>query len=130
MISLKKKLQGTPLIDGLYVRFKGLYQIRLKDTHECMSAVGSYEDLVRCGKTLCERYGTIENLRKQLARCEYSPKPNEVEFIRISAEQDKYLDSDLYKRWVDDVKVYVSDRKTCERTKRVGIRLKKVDKGN
>ena len=47
MISLKKKIQGTPLIDGLYVRFKGLYQIRLKDTHECMSAVSTYEDLVR-----------------------------------------------------------------------------------
>lgn len=129
MISLKKKIQGTPLIDGLYVRFKGLYQIRLKDTHECMSAVNTYEDLVRCGKTLCERYGTIENLRKLLSRCEYSPKPNEVEFIRISSEQDRNLESDLYKRWVDDVKSYTLDRKTCERPKRVGIKLKKVDKG-
>lgn len=127
MISLKKRLQGTPLIDGLYVRLKGLYQIRLKDTQECMSAVSTYEELVKCGKTLCERYGTVENLRKLLSRCEYSAKPSEVDFIRISAEQEKNLESELYKEWLADVRTHLPCKQTCERGARVAIRLRKVD---
>lgn len=98
MIRLRKK-EGTPLIDGMYVIFKGLYQIRLKDTQECMSAVSTVEDLVRCGKLLIKRYGTVERLRKLLSESEYSFKMSEQELVRRQYEETNAVEKDLYKEW-------------------------------
>lgn len=120
-ISLKKKT-GTPLIEELYVVHKRQYQIRLKDTQECMSAVSTYEDVVKCGKLLCERYGTAENLRRLLSQCEYPQTPAEHEKIRRDYEQTIALEDDLYKRWYNDVKGNIRIREETNNRPKVGLR--------
>lgn len=122
-ISLKKKT-GTPLIEGLYVVHKRQYQIRLKDTQECMSAVSTFEDVVNCGKLLCERYGTVENLRRLLGQREYLQTPAEHEKIRRDSEQTQALEDDLYKKWYGLVKGNIRIREETNNRPKVGLRKK------
>lgn len=97
MIKVKKK--GTPLLDGLYVVHRGFYQLRLKGTQECMAAVGSVEDLVRCTKVLIDTYGTVEYLTRLLNESEdYRPVAGK-EFVRRQYEEELALDSSLYREW-------------------------------
>ena len=98
MIKLRKK-EGTPLIDGMYVIFRGLYQIRLKGTQECISAVSTVDDLVRCGRLLIKRYGTVEHLRKLLYEGEYAFKMSEQDLVRKQYEETNAVKKDLYKEW-------------------------------
>ena len=104
MIRLRKK-EGTPLIDGMYVIFQGLYQIRLKGTQECMSAVSTVDDLVRCGRLLIKRYGTVEHLRKLLSEGEYNFKMSEQELVRRQYEETNAVKKDLYKEWYNALAV-------------------------
>ena len=104
MIRLRKK-EGTPLIDGMYVIFQGLYQIRLKGTQECMSAVSTVDDLVRCGRLLIKPYGTVEYLRKLLSEGEYSFKMSEQELVRRQYEETNAVKKDLYKEWYNALAV-------------------------
>ena len=98
MISLRKR-EGTPLIDGMYVIFQGLYQIRLKGTQECISAVENFDQLIEVGKLLIKRYGTVEHLRKLLSKCEYSTKVPEQELVRRQFEETYAVEKDLYRKW-------------------------------
>ena len=98
MIRLRNK-ECTPLIDGMYVISKGLYQIRLKDTQECISAVESFDRLVEVGKILIERYISVERIRKLLSKCEYSTKVPEQELVRRQYEETNAVKKDLYKEW-------------------------------
>ena len=104
MIRLRKK-EGTPLIDGMYVIFQGVYQIRLKGTQECISAVGSFDRLIEVGKLLVKRYGTIEYLRRLLSKCEYSTKVTEQELVRRQYEETNAVKKDLYKEWYNALAV-------------------------
>ena len=104
MIRLRNR-EGTPLIDGMYVTFKGLYQIRLKGTQECISAVESFDRLVEVGKILVKRYGTVEHIRKLLSKCEYSTKVPEQELVRRQYEETNAVKKDLYKEWYNALAV-------------------------
>ena len=122
MIRLRKK-DGTPLIDGMYVTFQGLYQIRLKGTQECISAVESFDRLIEAGKLLVKRYGTVEHLRKLLSKCEYSTKVPEHELVRRQYEETNAVRRDLYKEWYNALAVgqVETERKRGSR-KRIELR--------
>lgn len=121
MIRLRKK-DGTPLIDGMYVIFKGLYQIRLKDTQECISAVGSFDQLIEMGKLLVKRYGTVEYLRKLLSKCEYTTKVPEQELVRRQYEETHAVEKDLYKEWYNALAVGQVETERRSVRKRVELR--------
>ena len=121
MIKLHKKGK-TPLVDGLYVVFKGLYQIRLKDTHECISAVESTDKLVRVGKLLIKRYGTVENLRRMLSQCEYNTKLSEQELVRRQYEEKNSVEKDLYKEWYNALAVGQVETERRGARKRIELR--------
>ena len=121
MIRLRKK-EGTPLIDGMYVVFKGLYQIRLKGTQECMSAVSTVDDLVRCGRLLIKRYGTVEHLRKLLSKCEYSTKVPEQELVRRQYEETYAVEADLHKEWYNALAVGQVETERRAVRKRIELR--------
>lgn len=122
MIRLRNK-EGTPLIDGMYVIFQGLYQIRLKGTQECMSAVSTIDDLVRCGRLLIKRYGTVEHLRKLLSKCEYSTKVPEQELVRRQYEETNAVEKDLYKEWYNALAVgQVETERRIGSRKRIRLR--------
>ena len=121
MIRLRKK-EGTPLIDGMYVIFQGLYQIRLKGTQECMSAVSTVDDLVRCGRLLIKRYGTVEHLRKLLSKCEYSTKVPEQELVRRQYEETNAVKKDLYKEWYNALAVGQVETERRGSRKRIELR--------
>lgn len=121
MIRLRKK-EGTPLIDGMYVIFQGLYQIRLKGTQECMSAVSTVDDLVRCGRLLIKRYGTVEHLRKLLSKCEYSTKVPEQELVRRQYEETRAVEVDLHKEWYNALAVGQVETERKGERKRIRLR--------
>ena len=121
MIRLRKR-EGTPLIDGMYVIFQGLYQIRLKGTQECMSAVSTVDDLVRCGRLLIKRYGTVEHLRKLLSKCEYSTKVPEQELVRRQYEETYAVEKDLYKEWYNALSVGQVETERRGSRKRIELR--------
>ena len=121
MIRLRKK-EGTPLIDGMYVIFQGLYQIRLKGTQECMSAVSTVDDLVRCGRLLIKRYGTVEHLRKLLSKCEYSTKVPEQELVRRQYEETYAVEADLHKEWYNALAVGQVETERRGARKRIELR--------
>ena len=135
MVKLKRKnvvFADTPLIEGLYVTKGGsMLQIRLKEIQVVMSAVSTFEELVRCGKLLVERYKTVENLRKKLAESEYANKVPEQELIRRQFDETQALESELQKNWYKAVteKPAVDTEVKKDRPKRVGIKLKKVATG-
>ena len=120
MIRLRNK-EGTPLIDGMYVIFQGLYQIRLKGTQECMSAVSTVDDLVRCGRLLIKRYGTVEHLRKLLSKCEYKKVP-EQELVRRQYEETRAVEKDLYKEWYNALAVGQVETERKGARKRIELR--------
>ena len=120
MIRLRKK-EGTPLADGLYVIFRGMYQIRLRGTQECISAVSSFEELVRCGNLLIKRYRTVEQLRRVLSACEYNPKAPEPELIRRKYEEHIAVEDDLQRDWYNSLDVGEED---IHRTIRKRVELK------
>ena len=122
MIRLRKK-EGTPLIDGMYVIFQGLYQIRLKGTQECMSAVSTVDDLVRCGRLLIKRYRTVEHLRKLLSEGEYSFKMSEQELVRRQYEETNAVKKDLYKEWYNALTTGQVETERKSVRKRVSIRF-------
>ena len=132
MVRLKKKnvvFADTPLIEGLYVAKGGsMLQIRLKDSQVVMSAVDTFEDLVRCGKTLVERYRTVERLKEKMAKGEYCTRMSEHTFNKRQGEQSQALVSDLHLKWYKAMTV-VEEEVKKERPKRVGIKLKKVATG-
>ena len=121
MIRLRKK-EGTPLIDGMYVIFQGLYQIRLKGTQECMSAVSTVDDLVRCGRLLIKRYRTVEHLRKLLSEGEYSFKMSEQELVRRQYEETNAVKKDLYKEWYNALAVGQVETERRSVRKRIELR--------
>ena len=121
MIRLRKK-EGTPLIDGMYVIFKGLYQIRLKGTQEVMSAVESFDQLVEVGKLLIKRYDTVEHLRKLLSKCEYSTKVPEQELVRRQYEETNAVKKDLYKEWYNALAVGQVETERRGTRKRIELR--------
>ena len=121
MIRLRKK-EGTPLIDGMYVIFQGLYQIRLKGTQECMSAVSTVDDLIRCSKLLIKRYGTVERLRKLLCEGEYSFKMSEQELVRRQYEETNAVKKDLYKEWYNALAVGQVETERRGTRKRIELR--------
>lgn len=135
MVKLKRKnvvFADTPLIEGLYVTKGGsMLQIRLKEIQVVMSAVSTFEELVRCGKLLVERYKTVENLRKKLSECEYSNKVSEQELIRRQFDETQALESELQREWYTAVTTQpvVETEVKKDRPKRVGIKLKKVATG-
>ena len=134
MIKLKRKnveFADTPLVEGLYVIECGsMLQIRLKESHIVMSAVTSFEELVKCGKLLVERYRTVEYLRKKLSASLYH-KLSEQELVRRMPDEEKALSSDLYKRWYEEVTKKPVAETEVKKTKirKVGIKLKKVATG-
>lgn len=104
MISLKRRsITKTPLQDGLYVYCKNeMFQIRVKDTHEVITAVLTKEEMLICAKTLVDRYETVERLRSKLAECEYLYKMNaedkskreqEYSLSKLSALQKEFMDA-------------------------------------
>ena len=121
MIRLRKK-EGTPLIDGMYVIFQGLYQIRLKGTQECMSAVSTVDDLIRCGRLLIKRYGTVERLRRLLSEGEYSFKLSEQELVRRQYEETNAVKKDLYKEWYNALAVGQVETERRGARKRIRLR--------
>ena len=121
MISLRRK-EGTPLIDGMYVIFQGLYQIRLKGTQECISAVESFDRLIEVGKLLVKRYGTVEHLRKLLSKCEYSTKVPDQEFVRRQYEETYAVEKDLYKEWYNALAVGQVETERRSVRKRIQLR--------
>ena len=121
MIRLRKK-EGTPLIDGMYVIFQGLYQIRLKGTQECISAVGSFDQLIGVGKLLVKRYGTVEYLRKLLSKCEYSTKVPEHELVRRQYEETNAVEADLHKEWYNALAVGQVETERKGARKRIRLR--------
>lgn len=135
MVKLKRRgvvYADTPLIEGLYVTKGGsMLQIRLKEIQVVMSAVSTFEELVRCGKLLVERYKTVENLRKKLAECEYSNRVSEQELIRRQFDETQALESDLQKNWYKAVteKPVVETEVKKDRPVRKSIKLKKVATG-
>lgn len=122
MIRLRKK-EGTPLIDGMYVIFQGLYQIRLKGTQEVMSAVSTVDDLIRCGRLLIKRYGTVERLRRLLSEGEYSFKLSEQELVRRQYEETNAVEKDLYKDWYNALTTGQVETERKSVRKRVSIRF-------
>lgn len=130
MVKLKRKnvvFADTPLIEGLYVTKGGsMLQIRLKEIQVVMSAVSTFEELVRCGKLLVERYKTVENLRKKLSECEYSNRVPEQELIRRQFDETQALESELQKNWYKAVteKPVVETEVKVKRPKRVTLKLK------
>ena len=121
MIRLRKK-EGTPLIDSIYVIFQGLYQIRLKGTQECISAVGSFDQLLGAGKLLVKRYGTVEYLRKLLSKCEYSTKVPEHELVRRQYEETNAVKKDLHKEWYNALAVGQVETERRSVRKRIELR--------
>lgn len=135
MVKLKRKnvvFADTPLIEGLYVTKGGsMLQIRLKEIQVVMSAVSTFEELVRCGKLLVERYKTVENLRKKLSESEYANKVPEQELIRRRLDETQALESKLQREWYTAVTAQsvVGTEVKKDRPKRVSIKLKKVATG-
>lgn len=135
MVKLKRRevlYADTPLVEGLYVTKGGsMLQIRLKEIQVVMSAVSTFEELVRCGKLLVERYKTVENLRRKLAESEYVNKVPEQELVRRQFDESQALESELQREWYTAVTAQpvVETEVKKDRPKRVGIKLKKVATG-
>lgn len=127
MISLRKREKGTPLIEGLYVVRQGhMYQIRVQDTQEVLSAVPTVEDLVKCGKVLIKRYQTIECLRRRLSQCEYRKVP-EQELIRREYSQKRALEGALQQEWYSALTGIKTEVKEVNKKRKKLIKI--VDKG-
>ena len=134
MIRLKKKnveFADTPLIEGLYVIKDGsMLQIRIRESQVVMSAVTEFEELVRCGRLLVERYRTVERLRKKLAEGDYINKVPEGELVRRCSEEKQALVSKLQKDWYKAVTGESEEvKEKIPKPKRIGIKLKKVATG-
>ena len=135
MVKLKRRevlYADTPLVEGLYVTKGGsMLQIRLKEIQVVMSAVSTFEELVRCGKLLVERYKTVENLRRKLAESEYVNRVPEQELIRRQFDETQALESELQKSWYKAVteKPVVETEVKQDRPVRKSIKLKKVATG-
>lgn len=129
MISLRKREKGTPVIDGLYVIHQGhMYQIRVRDTQEVLSAVSTIEDLVRCGRNLIKKYQTIECMRRRLSQCEYSTNVPEQELIRRKYSQERALEGELQKEWYSALTgIETEVKEVCKQKRKKFIKI--VDKG-
>lgn len=135
MVKLKRRnvtFSDTPLIEGLYVTKSGsMLHIRLKELQVVISAVTTFEELVKCGKLLVERYRTVETLKKRLSECEYGSRVSEQELIRRQFDESQALESDLQESWYKAMteNPVVETEVKKSRPKRVGIKLKKVATG-
>lgn len=79
-----KGLEGVFYIVEIKTHNTPIWQLRLRDSHFVMSAVGSKEKVLECLRTICFRYKTYDRLKKVLRDCEF--KTNKLTIQRYQIE--------------------------------------------